>query len=280
MAKEKMKIVSADPAGNITLFVLNAEEWTQTEREAIAVQLLAQKELKAEQIGFVKKPECSKNNGGGPWRLDMAGGEFCGNAARAFGFYAACVEGADGKGSITIEISGAPRPLTVNYEIAERSAPQGEARGYASVTMPLPIGRKLIRYRGADRALYLFDGIHHVIMEDTPRKEEAFAALKTLAEEKAGEASAFGVLFYNEKTALLTPLVSVRALNSLYYETSCGSGSAAFACEHFLGVEDGENSVMVHQPGGIIEVTVSKRGGKVDTLSIGGSVVVHPAPVP
>lgn len=273
-----MKIVAADPAGNITLFVLDAQEWTQAERESAAIKLLANQELKAEQVGFVKKPECSPQNGGGLWRLDMAGGEFCGNAARAFGFYAACEEGAHGSGAISIEMSGAPRPLTVSYDIAESSTDHGEARGTASVAMPLPLGRILLPYRGAARALYLFDGIHHVIMEDTPQKEEAFAALRALAEEQAGTSSAFGVLFYDEARALLTPLVSVRALNTLIFESCCGSGAAAFACEQFLDLEEGEHSVTVKQPGGIIEAAVTKSCGNIVSLSIGGSVMLHQLP--
>ena len=73
----RIKVRVADPAGNITIFVT-----TPVEREkypAVARQLLARKDLKGEQVGFIEK----KARGG--FRMEMMGREFCGNASRGFG---------------------------------------------------------------------------------------------------------------------------------------------------------------------------------------------------
>ena len=61
----RIKVRVADPAGNITIFVT-----TPVEREkypAVARQLLARKDLKGEQVGFIEK----KARGG--FRMEMMG---------------------------------------------------------------------------------------------------------------------------------------------------------------------------------------------------------------
>ena len=72
----RIKVRVADPAGNITIFVT-----TPVAREkypSISRQILARKELKGEQVGFIER----KDQGG--FRMEMMGGEFCGNASRSF----------------------------------------------------------------------------------------------------------------------------------------------------------------------------------------------------
>ena len=75
----KPEIVCANPAGNITIFVLNPPRG-KAERVQTAETLMVDPDLKAEQVGFVYPPATPS----GLWRLEMAGGEFCGNASRSF----------------------------------------------------------------------------------------------------------------------------------------------------------------------------------------------------
>ncbi|MCL2320286.1 MAG: hypothetical protein FWC45_09390, partial [Treponema sp.] len=94
-----MKILIADPAKNITVFILEPVE-TPAERRALAMAILADTRLRAEQVGFVTPPSSGKaapGTGAPLWRLDMAGGEFCGNAARSFGLYVARMMGLTGR---------------------------------------------------------------------------------------------------------------------------------------------------------------------------------------
>ena len=80
----KLNVLRADPAGNITLFVLDPVE--KSRRADVAAQLMAVPEYKAEQVGFVCTPQ-----EGGDGRMEMMGGEFCGNATRAFGLLTAAI---------------------------------------------------------------------------------------------------------------------------------------------------------------------------------------------
>ena len=72
----KLNILRADPAGNITIFVLDPIEKAQ--RAAIAEQIMAIPFLKAEQVGYACPPEDGVDG-----RMEMMGGEFCGNATRS-----------------------------------------------------------------------------------------------------------------------------------------------------------------------------------------------------
>ena len=78
----ELNILRADPAGNITIFVLDQVEKAQ--RAAIAEKIMAIPALKAEQVGYVCPAEDDADG-----HMEMMGGEFCGNATRAYGMYIA-----------------------------------------------------------------------------------------------------------------------------------------------------------------------------------------------
>ena len=75
----KLRIIMADPAGNRTAIVRTPVPADQ--RAQIAAEILKIRGLRAEQVGFETLPVM-----GGAGRLDMMGGEFCGNAARSYGY--------------------------------------------------------------------------------------------------------------------------------------------------------------------------------------------------
>ena len=78
----KLNILRADPAGNITVFVLDPVEKAQ--RAAIAEKIMAIPSLKAEQVGYACPAEDDVDG-----HMEMMGGEFCGKATRAYGMYIA-----------------------------------------------------------------------------------------------------------------------------------------------------------------------------------------------
>lgn len=78
--KREYEVAVLDPAGNVTAIVLSDVQ--AAERARIAAQLLRLPELRIEQAAFLTAPRC-----GGEIRLEMMGGEFCGNALRCAGFY-------------------------------------------------------------------------------------------------------------------------------------------------------------------------------------------------
>ena len=75
----ELNILRADPAGNITVFVLDPVEKAQ--RAAIAEKIMAIPALKAEQVGYACTAEDDVDG-----HMEMMGGEFCGNALRCAGF--------------------------------------------------------------------------------------------------------------------------------------------------------------------------------------------------
>ncbi|MDD5964218.1 MAG: hypothetical protein PUC24_01990, partial [Oscillospiraceae bacterium] len=85
----KLKVLRADPAGNITLFVL--DPIGKAQRGKLAERLMALSQLQAEQVGYV----CETADGT-DGHMEMAGGEFCGNATRAFGMLMAKRKGLHG----------------------------------------------------------------------------------------------------------------------------------------------------------------------------------------
>ena len=97
----KLRVVRADPAGNITLFVLTPVD--KAECAAVAAQLMAIRELQAEQVGFIFP------NG----HMEMEAGEFCGNASRAYGFLLAKQQGLAGCRSMQLSVSGCDHPLSL-----------------------------------------------------------------------------------------------------------------------------------------------------------------------
>ncbi|AEF80598.1 hypothetical protein [Leadbettera azotonutricia] len=247
------QIVIADPAKNITVFVLDKIE-DKRRRAEVSKAILSDPNLHAEQVGFVIPPN----------RLEMMGGEFCGNAARSFGLFAAHESGLRGKASIPIEISGHQGSLMVQVDMDE---------GKAEVEIPRPSSFETIECQGRLLPVVVFEGITHVIASDLKASEELFWSIKTLIGNTCPSAcSALGVLFYNTSQQYITPAVYVEATDSLVFESSCGSGSAALGAWLSRGIRDGDLCCPIKQPGGIIEVKTSKREAKIQSLSIGGKV--------
>ena len=257
-----MKILIADPAKNITVFVLDRVE-DQKERAAIAWKILADKRIKAEQVGFVLPPEKSMPDFKTTlWRLEMAGGEFCGNAARCFGLYAAGVTGVKGKADILVSVSGSVTPVRVEVDTEN---------GLASAEMPNPLGIDVLDFCGNSLSVLVFEGITHIIAPDLKPGKELFFAIKAELEKKYSSPAA-GVMFYDTDTRFMRPAVYVTSPESFVFESSCGSGSAALGVWLSHGMRDGTAKYSITQPGGIIETEVEKRAGEIARIAIGGKV--------
>jgi len=260
-----MKILIADPAKNITVFVLDPV--TDPDRRTdLAQRIMADSRIKAEQVGFVLPPSadtltaCSDT---ALWHLEMAGGEFCGNATRSFGLYVARLLGFDGRTGFSVSVSGAARPVQVEVETRE---------GWASAEMPRPAVVETLDFKNRPLPLLVFDGITHVIVPDLHPEKDVFCAIMSLAEEKLPAPAAFGVMFYETGSRFMRPLVYVRSVNTLVAESSCGSGSAALGIWLSRDIENGAANYAIKQPGGIIETEVVKKAGKVISVTIGGKV--------
>ena len=255
----------ADPAGNITVFVMNPPDDAECRIAAVRA-IMADSGLKAEQLGFVLPPKSP----GGLWSLEMMGGEFCGNASRSFGLLVAGLTGICGPASLKVKVSGAKQPLEVQVDTLS---------AYAEIQVPSPLAETSIEYKGKIFPLTVFEGISHIIAEDTAADLGLAHELLQKAEQAAdtgllctGHPDACGIMFYYTGKQFMQPLVWVRATGTFVSESSCGSGSAALAVRLARDAVDIDQVFAIAQPGGTISAHVVKRVGLLQRLSIGGKV--------
>lgn len=245
----KYRIVRADPAGNITLFVLTPVE--KAECAAIAARLMAIKELKAEQVGFIFP------NG----HMEMEAGEFCGNASRAYGFLLAKQKGLIGRHTMHLSVSGCDHPIAVAVDMEQ---------GTAEAEMPLPRSVEQVDVDGVPGTLVHLGGIAHLIVRDVAPSQAFFAQAESVFAAYP-ELQAYGVCFLNGES--MTPLVKVPEAGTLVFEGSCGSGTLASVVAMSQGRE-GTFSAALRQPAGIVSASVTRRAGTVIAAAIGGPVTL------
>lgn len=250
--KREYTVAVLDPAGNVTAIVCS--DVPAAERARVAAQILRLPELGIEQVAFLTEPRS-----GGEIRLEMMGGEFCGNALRCAGFYQALRNGEQGKSCVLAEISGADGVQPVMADTAE---------GTASTVMPLPLSVQLAGWADVKAARVTFAGITHFVI-DCAQPDETLVQRAIAA---APEASAVGAIFLDRAHGSIKPVVFVRETASCVAENSCASGSVATAVVLTADFADGITEIGIGQPGGTLEVGVQRTDGAVTGLSIGGAV--------
>lgn len=250
--KREYTVAVLDPAGNVTAIVCS--DVPAAERAHVAAQILRLPELGIEQVAFLTAPRS-----GGEIRLEMMGGEFCGNALRCAGFYQALRNGAQGKSCVFAEISGADGVQPVMADTAE---------GTASTVMPLPLSVQSAGWADVQAARVTFAGITHFVI-DCAQPDEMLVQRAIAA---APEASAVGAIFLDRAHGSIKPVVFVRETASCVAENSCASGSVAAAVVLTADFADGITEIGIGQPGGTLEVGVQRADGAATGLSIGGAV--------
>lgn len=253
----KLNVLRANPAGNITLFVLDPVPLE--DRAGIAARLIDGSD--AEQVGFVCPPLH-----GGVSRMEMAGGEFCGNATRAFGMLVSQEHGSPAQ--IMVEVSGCDGPVPVEVDWSVRSS---------RAQMPLPRSVRPVQVDGHPGTLVELAGIAHLVVERIPPSQDFFQLAEPLFQD-IPDLEAYGVIFLDSDQNTITPLVKVPAVGSLVWEGSCGSGSLAAAVAQSDSVPDGPFVRSYVQPAGVVEASVVRQNGKIVSASIGGLVSLD-APV-
>jgi len=252
--KRKIKIRIADPAGNITIIVL--DHVPQSKYQEVASQLFEMKEFKAEQVGF----RC------GPTQMEMSGLEFCGNASRSFALMIAKEHHINGDATEIINMSGCNEKLTVEVNTNTN---------YTKIKMPMPKSVLMISDSPLDylNGNYLIDlgGIVHVVLKDIKPGRECFNAIKSYIYDNY-DPPALGVMFYDSSNDTLTPIVYVKDVNTTYNEGSCGSGTTATAIALSAEKSDGEFCYLLKQPAGEISSTVERANNQLIAVYIEGPV--------
>ncbi len=251
----KLRFVKIDPTGNMT--VLIRDSVSRAMQPAVAARLMMDSSLGAEQVGFI---EPAAHGSEARARLQMMGGEFCGNAAMSLAAVLLRDDGLD-RGDVTLEVSGCPGTVTCFIRPGD-----GGTRGAVSMPLPEAVGT----VEGLP-AVFL-PGIVHLVAPaaDFPQKDEAEAFIRRVC--GALKAGAAGLLLFDGQAMTMTPCVYVRDTDSAVWERGCASGTAALGA--WLALTNGPGEVSLRLPGGIMTARTSCEGGKLTALSVSGGLRV------
>ena len=245
--------VLLNPTGNMTILV---ETPVPAASQPFCAAALLAAEPTAEQVGFLSpgRTVCDI-------ALRMAGGEFCGNAAMSAA--ALFCEKTGRRGIVRVRVSGVVDPV----EVEVTPAPDG---GFAcTVEMPPVLGIETVSLRFGGRELRLplvrCEGISHLIVTQPMERDFAEGAIKCWCAELG--ADGLGLLLLDEAAKALTPLVYVPCGDTLYWEHSCASGTAAVGA-YLAETALKSVSALFAEPGGSLGVT-ALPGGR---TSLRGSV--------
>lgn len=237
-----------NPGGNKTALV-NGTNFTDKQKGLIN-RLIMDKYLDVEQVGFLS----NETN-----RLEMAGGEFCMNATRC----AVYEYSREKKDSVEISVSGTNKKII------------GRVINKNKVEIKLDISKnidELIEVQN-NFTLVKIDGILIIIFDEEQSKEyikklknneklikkelKKFMSKSIQTNEKA-----IGIMLLekiSDKTKI-NPVVWVKDIDTVFYETACGSGSLATAIYNYYNHK--EEMLELIQPSGYtvnIELNTKKQ---------------------
>ena len=265
LISEDLKYCIFDPTGNITALVETAVDIAD---QPAAASRIMELEPDVEQVGFISYAD-DPAAGGVPVSLRMAGGEFCGNATMCAAALFAIRSGLQG-GAVPVKVWGVSAPFEV---LLERQA----ALDYsAAVSIPPALAMDELRLAdgmlpGSDSLnlpIVRMEGISHVIIEP----DSGFFGLKddpalaeTLLRGWCGVlgAECLGMMFLGEGAAFrpMIPLVYVPGADTMFWENSCASGSAAAGM--YLAAKAGSPvDVTFDEPAGRLRVESDPATGR------------------
>ncbi len=233
---EIIKYKILNPGGNKTALV-NGIGYTNNQRKLINKMIMTEYP-DIEQVGFLSNSEN---------RLEMAGGEFCVNATRC-----AVFEYLKGKvGEIELSVSGAGKKIT------------GKVLKNGKVEIELNIDKKLsdlVKIK-KDFTCIKIDGILIAVLDaeksknyiEELKKDEnktKSELKKLMIEEIKSDENAIGIMLLEKlpQKIKINPIVWVKEINTIFYETACGSGSIGTAIYNYL--KNKETEIELIQPSG------------------------------
>ena len=267
----KLHFVKINPVENMTIFVL--DQLPRKDHITISNRLMDYSNLHAEQVGFI---ESSKNHAD-LIRLQMMGGEFCGNATRSLAAFMVHsqhpeIEKIGSKFMVPLEVSGIDEIINCEVEPLEKT---NLYMSKIKMPVPLSINEIIIDYSGNEVKTIRVDlpGITHFIVDRDKinDKDKYYEIIKSVMAKE--DYDAFGIMYYDYNKNFMEPLVYVRSTDSLFWERSCGSGSCALGCAlAFLNKESLEKEI--HQPGGLLKVSVGYENHNINSLYLNGEVEI------
>lgn len=249
------------PGGNTTALI--SDQSLKADRSALNRRLT--RALRAlpelpdiEQCGFITRPQ----HVGSIARLEMFGGEFCGNATRSVAWH--LTGGRDDEG--LIEVSGVSHPLRFRV-----------LAGVVSLEMPLEDARRSIRPMGNGTWVQLGGIVHFVITDRVTRlrcrPRERLEALLTRNAFELQSQAAVAVTYYDQNSGAAEFCVWVRNIDTVFDETACGSGTCAIGLAQAAALRAPADLAISQPSGEVIRVRVQTDAcGQPIACSIAGEV--------
>ncbi len=247
-------IYIVNPAGNITILVKSFVP--ENEYIEIANKFLNSNFYNAEQVGYLT----TKNNRP---HMNMMGMEFCGNASRSFGYLLAMENNNKDKQTISVSVSGTDELLDVNVDLKHKTA---------QVAMPIP--KEIIKLNVTENTVVdvvIMDGIYHAIVNHKLESDDLTKQILKRATEEY-DIDAFGIMYVSEQN--MKPIVYVKETDSLIYESSCGSGTIAYAYYLVRDKQTGRFEFEIKQPGGQIDAVILKQNNETRMALMGGPITI------
>ncbi len=254
------KFTCMRPGGNDTALVSGIPS-SQKLRSEINKRIM-KKHRNIEQVGFVNLDKNSPE-------LVMAGGEFCGNATRSTAW-----KFLDGKpGNIEIKVSGVENKLKAGITEA----------GHAFAQMPIFDNPKFIIPDEDNPGNYTvqMEGITHYIdfdtekLKDLTNEEIKKLGMREIKKRKLDDGPAAGAIYVIEKKNQIhiVPIIYVKAINTEFLESGCGSGTTALGMVMALKARKSIKNVPIYQPSDLpITVSVKYENNKFVYAQISGPV--------
>ena len=260
-------VTIARPGGNDTAIV-----WDKVPRDEQpqVAQRIQETYPGVEQVMFAEK------NTDDTIRGQMAGGEFCGNATRSLGYILLNGE----NGEIDLEVSGSNTPVRVCVEDGCARLTSDINRSMDMIYTDQETGYDIVQMQGiAFVIMQKDDPMAQTILEtndQSARKDRIYNLLEKC--DLAHKMPASGVMisdYRHDGSYKLDPFVYVRDVNSLIYETGCGSGSTATALLHSKELGSSIDKIAIEQPSGMqLYVSVDRDEHAFKKSSVDGPVTI------
>ena len=252
-----LEIAIVRPGGNDTALVKGII--LDPNKKKIINDAIMKKRPSIEQVGFY-----SYNQTNNTAVLEMAGGEFCGNATRALAYL--LLKGK--KGEITVKVSGAKSLLAAGVK----------KPGTAFASMPIYKSYRSVTLYKSNLIRVNLQGITHLISplpKDMSKTQLIQNAKKLLsANGLLTSLPAAGVMYVSQRIRneiSIDPIVWVRDIQTLFYETACASGSTAVGL--WQAKCFGKKSMAVLQPSvQTINVFITNSDSGFESAYIDGSI--------
>lgn len=239
----KIRYLIYNPAGNITALV-KGDKFNKKQKRIINNAIMNENS-EVEQVGFLSLEKK---------KLSMAGGEFCGNATRCAALYYLNKDN-----EIEVEIND--KILKAGIDNKNK------------IWCEIPVNECQIQK--LDEKIYKIklSGITIIpreIQAENILNENLKSEAVNIIKKYEIDDNAIGIMFYQDN--LMYPVVWVKAINTLFVENSCGSGTIGLSIlKSFLSNKDGDYTIK--QPSGkILETSIKIENKKIVRAILKGEI--------